>query len=153
MKYLASICEQKKMFCAQNLSTVLALFTAQVQKENEKKNQQKQRTSNLFPPYQWKTNSLHDIVKFGVKIDLFSDISLFYRINAFIVFVQIWIFLFIHIHPLIKLSLVLFTEFQRLSKMCSPWVILGHFLLKSAKNRSFLRSRLPILQQSSPWLL
>lgn len=60
---------------------------------------QKQRTSNLFPPYQWKTNSLHIIVKFGVKIDLFSDISLFYRNNAFIVFVQIWIFyLFISIH-------------------------------------------------------
>lgn len=30
------MCEQKKMFCSQNLPTVLALFTAQVQKQNEK---------------------------------------------------------------------------------------------------------------------
>lgn len=143
---------KKKMFCAQNWPTVLTLFTAQVQKQNEK-NHQKPRTSNLFPPYQWKTNSLHIIVKFGVKIDLFSDISLFYRINAFIVFVQIWIFLFIHIHPLIKLSLVLLTEFERLSKMFSPRVILSRFLLKSTKNRSFLRSRLSTLQHRSPWSL
>lgn len=153
MKYLASICEQKKNVLCSKFINCFGFVHSSGTKRKWKKTQQKQRTSNLFPPYQWKTNSLHDIVKFGVKIDLFSDISLFYRINAFIVFVQIWIFLFIHIHPLIKLSLVLFTEFQRLSKMCSPWVILGHFLLKSAKNRSFLRSRLPILQQSSPWLL
>lgn len=36
MKYLTFICEQKKMFFAQNLPTILALFTAQVRKQHRK---------------------------------------------------------------------------------------------------------------------
>lgn len=95
MKYLALMCEQKKCF-------VLKIYQpfwlcSQLRYKNKMK-KTKQKTFNLFPPYQWKTNSLHIIVKFGVKIDLFSDISLFYRINAFIVFVQIWSF-FIYSYP------------------------------------------------------
>lgn len=46
------------------------------------------RTLNLFLPNQPRTSSLHIIVKFEVKNALFWDISLFYRINAFIVFVK-----------------------------------------------------------------
>lgn len=97
MKYLALTCEQKKCLVLKMLPTVLALFTAQVQKQKEKKNTKYFESFSI--PYQWKTNSLHIIVKFGVKIDLFSDISLFYRINAFIVFVQIWSFFLIYSYP------------------------------------------------------
>lgn len=44
-----------------------------------------------FFPYQPRTSSLL-VVKFKLKIVLFWNISLFYRINAFIVFVQIKVF-------------------------------------------------------------
>lgn len=132
---------------------------SQLRYKNKMKKKTKQRTFNLFPPYQWKTNSLHIIVKFGVKIDLFSDISLFYRINAFIVFVQIWSFfyLFISIHSS-NCHLFCLLNFDVCLKCArlfclTPRVILSRFLLKSTKNRRFLRSRLPIPQQSSPWLL
>lgn len=47
------------------------------------------KTSIIFFTNQPRTGSLHIIVKFELKMDLFWNISLFYRIDDFIVFVQI----------------------------------------------------------------
>lgn len=80
MTYLASICEQR--YSVLKFGQLFGFVHCSGTKTK--------KTSNLFFPNQPRTSSLHIIVKFELKIDLFWNISLFYRINAFIVFVQIW---------------------------------------------------------------
>lgn len=59
---------------------------------------EREKPKSFSSPDQPRTGSLHIIVKFELKMDLFWNISLFYRSNAFIVFVQIQVFkLFISI--------------------------------------------------------
>lgn len=72
MTYLASICERRySVFKFWQLVWLCSLL-------RYKKTQQ-----NLFFPNQPRTSSLHILVKFELKIDLFWNISLFYRNNAF----------------------------------------------------------------------
>lgn len=134
------MCEQKKNILCSKFSNCFGF----VHCSGTKKTHTHKRTFNLFPSNRWKTSSLHIIVKFGVKIDLFSDISLFYRITAFIVFVQIWN-LFFNLFISIRSSncqspLCCLLNFDNCLKhaylSCStPWIILIRFLLKSTKYR------------------
>lgn len=71
-----------KIFCAQIWTVVWLCSLLRYKKK-------KQKPWNLvFFPNQPRTCSLHIIVKFELKFYLFWNMSLFYRINVFIGFVQ-----------------------------------------------------------------